>query len=117
MAGPRTNMIPEDEFAWREDPTEPLDLATNGWIQITEQLLGKPCDTMPSDVVVAVMFNRREDRRAPLGNPSPLSGSSVSTVYGRILDILGDAACQVTIDGWQPFSDPPAIESGLPICP
>ncbi len=34
---------------------------------------------------------------------------------GRILDILGDAACQVEADGWPQAAEPPPL-GFLPVC-
>ena len=115
MGGQRTNFIPQDGSAWEDDPSAPLDLDGQGMIQVNENLLGSVC-TLPSDVAVAVMFNQREDQRAPSGNVSPLSSSTNSTVYGRIIDYLADATCQVASNGWPALGDAPAQLGVIPTC-
>ena len=105
MAGNRTNMKPFDAGAWKKDPSTPLTLGQDGGVVISESLIGSNCN-LPSDVVVAVMFNQRQDRRAPRSSVSSESTSSASTVYGRIRDFLGAAACEVNADGWPALADP-----------
>jgi hypothetical protein len=96
MGGDRTNNVPADFGAWNPDPAAPLDLDNDGKVVAAEITFGSSCE-LPSDLAVAVMFNQRQDRRAP---SSGSVGSSNSTVYGRILDFLGDAACQADLQGW-----------------
>jgi len=57
---------------------------------------------------IAVMFTQRQDRRPPRSGVSSQSTSSASAVYGRIVDFLGDAACEVNADGWPVLADPGA---------
>jgi hypothetical protein len=112
MGGTRTNNVPVNWGAWNDDPSAPLDLDQNGNVVVGEITLGSSC-TLPSDVAVAVIFNQRQDRRAPTSGGV---GSSNSTVYGRILDFLGDAACKVNAQGWPQTAQPPAQLGVLPTC-
>ncbi len=115
MGGSRTNQVPFDTMAWNDDPSAPLDLDPNGAVLIDEATLGFNC-SLPSDVAVAVVFNQRQDRRAPESNVSQQSTSSNSTAYGRIIDYLGDAACEVAAQGWPALADPQAQVQALPVC-
>jgi hypothetical protein len=112
MGGNRTNRVPLDSGAWNPDPSAPLDVDPNGLTIINEATIGKPC-AMPSDVAVSVMINQNHDRRAPAGTFP--GNSDNDTVYGRILDLLGDAACQVEADGWPVVAEPPPLGI-LPNC-
>jgi CubicO group peptidase (beta-lactamase class C family) len=115
MRGERTNWLPFDAGAWNSDPSAPLDLDGDGDVLIDEGLIGNKC-TLPSDVTVAVLFNQRQDRRAPRGNVAGMSNSSNATVYGRIIDFLGAAACEVEQLGWPQMADPPAVLAIQPPC-
>jgi hypothetical protein len=115
MGGFRTNNIPFDSQAWNDDPSAPLDLDPNGAVLVNEGTVGFGCN-LPSDVAVAVVFNQREDRRAPNSNVSSQSGSSNGTVYGRIIDYLGDATCKVAQQGWPVLGAPNAIVQAPPVC-
>ena len=112
MGGNRTNNIPFDFGAWNPDPAAPLDLDNDGNVVVSEITIGSSCN-LPSDVAVAVIFNQRQDRRAP---SSGGVGSSNSTVYGRIIDFLGDAACKVNQQGWPQIAEPPAQLQVVPDC-
>jgi hypothetical protein len=116
MGGFRTNSIPIDSQAWNDDPSAPLDVDPNGAVIINESTLGFGCN-LPSDVAVAVVFNQRQDRRAPSSGASAQSNSGNSTVYGRIIDYLGDATCKVAAQGWPVLGAPDAILQGPVICP
>lgn len=116
MGGFRTNNVPVDSQAWNDNPAAPLDLDPNGAVLVNESTLGSGCN-LPSDVAVAVVFNQREDRRAPGSNVSSQSNSSSSTVYGRIIDYLGAATCQVASQGWPVLGAPDAIVQGPIVCP
>jgi CubicO group peptidase (beta-lactamase class C family) len=115
MAGSRTNWLPFDSGAWNSDPSAPLDLDNDGDVLINEGLIGTNC-ALPSDVAVAVLFNQRQDRRAPRGNVAGMSNSSNGSVYGRIIDYLGSAACQVEQQGWPQIADPPPVLIAQPPC-
>src|SRR4029077_5662352 len=110
MSGQRTNKVPLPVAAWNPDASLPPSLDINGNVRINEQTVSKVCN-LPSDVAVAVMFNQRQDRKAPalLNNAAAQAtgNSSQSVVYNRIFDFLGDAACKVDDDGWPQIAEPP----------
>jgi hypothetical protein len=113
MGGPRTNFLPLDTGAWNPDPAAPLDLDQNGNVRINENLVGHAC-VVPGDVAVAVMFNQRQDRRAP--ESGGVGNSTNGNVYTRIADFLADAACKVNNQGWPPMAEPPAQVNFIPPC-
>jgi hypothetical protein len=45
-----------------------------------------------------------------------VGNSSNGTVYGRISDFLGDAACKVNAQGWPQLAEAPAQLGVLPNC-
>ena len=112
MGGSRTNRLPQPVGAWELDAAVPLPLDVNGNVRINENTFGASTCSLPSDVAVAAIFNQRQDRRAPttLNNPAfnATGNSSNGTVYGRIVDFLGDAACEVDADGWPALAEPQA---------
>lgn len=114
LGGFRANNVPLPWFSWHSDPTAPLDLDENGNVEIEEATILASSCVLPSDVAVAVVFNQREDRRAPgIGG---VGSSSNNVVYGRIFDFLGDAACKVDAEGWPQLAEPPAQIAMQPDC-
>jgi hypothetical protein len=108
MKGDRTNRLPFDAASWKSDPAAPVDLDDKGRVVIAEGLIASSC-TLPPDVVVAALFNQRQDQRAPFANVSGDSTSDPAIVYFRIKDFLASAACEVAAEGW------PAISDGGPV--
>ena len=112
MGGLRTNRIPDPVGAW-DDPTAFLPMDGMGNVVVTEVLKPKSQCELPSDVAVAVMFNQKQDRRAP---SSGSVGASDSDVYGRIREFLGDATCEVDANGWPAVAEPQAQIALPPVC-
>ena len=80
-----------------------------GKVIIGETLSPESSCTLPANVALAVAFNQDADQRAPWENVSPESDSNTnSSIYGRILDFLGDATCQVDAGGWPALGELPA---------
>ena len=102
-----TNQLPTDTGSWNANPAAPLDLDDDGKVVVAENLAGSPC-LMPNNVALAVAFNQDADQRAPWENVSAQSSSTNGAVYGRIMDFLGDATCQVAAAGWPALGDLPA---------
>jgi len=120
MGGNRTNRLPQPVGAWELDGGVPLPLDVNGNVRINEVTFGASTCNLPNDVAVAAIFNQRQDRRAPstLNNPAfnATGNSSNATVYNRILDFLGDAACKTNLQGWPVLAEPPAQIQMVPDC-
>jgi len=120
MGGARTNRLPQPVGAWELDAAVPLPLDVNGNVRINEVTFGASSCNLPNDVAVAAVFNQRQDRRAPTtlnnANFNPTGNSSNATVYGRIVDFLGDAACKVAIQGWPALAEPQAQIQMQPVC-
>ncbi len=115
MGGVRNNRLPLDWGAWTSDPSMPLDLDEDGNVRIDEATVAASSCNLPSDVAVAVIFNQRQDRRAP--GSGGVGNSTNSAVYGRIIDFLGDATCQVLAgEGWPAFGEAPAQLAVQPNC-
>ncbi|MGH9869524.1 MAG: serine hydrolase [Candidatus Polarisedimenticolia bacterium] len=112
MGGDRINRVPTPTGAWNPDPTAPLDVDPNGLTIINEATVGKAC-SLPSDVAVAVMINQNQDPRAPAATAA--GNSNNGNVYGRIIDIMADAACTVDAQGWPAMAEPQAVLFN-PIC-
>lgn len=110
----QTNFLPQPTGAWNPDPAAPVDLDQNGQVIVAETTIGFAC-TPPNNVALAVAFNQDSDQRAPWDNVSDLSGNSTNgSIYGRILDILGDVTCKVAASGWPVLGDLPA--QAPPVC-
>ena len=110
----RTNQLPTNSGAWKSDPAAPLDLDQDGKVVIGETVLGSQC-TPPNNVALAVAFAQDADQRAPWENVSAQSnGNTNGSIYGRIVDFLGDATCQVQAGGWPGLGDLPAQLA--PVC-
>ncbi|HEX5045068.1 MAG TPA: serine hydrolase domain-containing protein, partial [Candidatus Polarisedimenticolaceae bacterium] len=115
MGGARNNRLPFEWRAWNPDPAAPLDLDENGNVLVDEATLIASSCVLPSDVAVAVIFNQRQDRRAP--SSGGVGNSTNGRVYGRIADFLGDAVCQVIAgEGWPGFGEAPAQLAVQPSC-
>ena len=114
MNGQRTNRVPSDGGSWKSDPSAPLDLDDEGRVIVSEPLVSKSC-TLPSGVVVAALFNQRQDQRAPFSNRSSDSTSDPVRVYFRIKDLMANAACKVEVEGWPEISDGgPVLQAPCP---
>ncbi len=115
LGGENRNItLPFATGVWSEDLPASAPVDNQGLVVVNESLRPAVSCALPDDVAVVVLFNQRQDYRAPSRTISPSSNSTTTAVYARIRDFVYDGICDVA--SW-PMPAPNDVLGVAPSCP